>query len=80
MSELIWPGRSREAEFLRATEGSAIRRIGLNGLTLISRQKTGVHLPQPKIQDKKGRKVKPLTVFPSDGRQILFDMSYPWCF
>jgi V8-like Glu-specific endopeptidase len=40
--------------------------------------KTGVRPPQPKIRDKKGRKVKPLTVFPGDGRQILFDTSFPW--
>ncbi|WP_144030877.1 trypsin-like serine peptidase [Bradyrhizobium japonicum] len=40
--------------------------------------KTGVRPPKPQIRDKKGRKVTPLTVFPGDGRNILFDTSWPW--
>ena len=30
------------------------------------------------MRDAKGRKVKPLTVFPGDSRQVLFDTSWPW--
>jgi excisionase family DNA binding protein len=40
--------------------------------------KTGVRPTKPKIRDKKGRKVTPLTVFPGDERHILFDTSWPW--
>jgi hypothetical protein len=40
--------------------------------------KTGVRLVEPKMRDKKGRKIKPLTVFPGDSRQVLFDTSWPW--
>jgi S1-C subfamily serine protease len=40
--------------------------------------KTGVRLGEPQIRDKKGRKCKPLTVFPGDSRQVLFDTSWPW--
>lgn len=40
--------------------------------------RTGAPPAEPKIRDKKGRKVKPLTVFPGDSRHILFDTSWPW--
>jgi V8-like Glu-specific endopeptidase len=40
--------------------------------------KTGLRPQEPKIRDKKGRKVKPLIVFPGDSRQVLFDTSWPW--
>ena len=40
--------------------------------------KTGGRPSQPKITDKKGRNCRPLTVFPGDSRQILFDTSWPW--
>ena len=40
--------------------------------------KTGIQRPQPHMRDGKGRKVKPLTVFPGDARQVLFDTSWPW--
>ena len=40
--------------------------------------KTGLRRREPKIQDKKGRKCKPLTVFPGDSRQVLFDTGWPW--
>jgi V8-like Glu-specific endopeptidase len=40
--------------------------------------KTGIRRPQPQMRDGKGRKVRPLTVFPGDARQVLFDTSWPW--
>ena len=40
--------------------------------------KTGMQPIQPKIRDKKGRKCRPLIVFPGDSRHILFDTSWPW--
>jgi S1-C subfamily serine protease len=40
--------------------------------------KTGLRPKTPTMRDKKGRKVKPLTVFPGDARQVLFDTSWPW--
>ncbi|PRX24126.1 hypothetical protein B0G75_12330 [Paraburkholderia sp. BL18I3N2] len=40
--------------------------------------KTGIQRTPPQMRDGKGRKVKPLTVFPGDARQVLFDTSWPW--
>lgn len=39
---------------------------------------TGSRIVLPKLRGREGREYNPLTVFPGDSRQILFDTSWPW--